>query len=195
MQLENSLEVAAPPEQVWEFLLDVERVAPCMPGAELTEIVDERTWKGKVTLKLGPVSLAFLGTVVMQEQDPAGRRVVLKADGKETRGKGSASALVTTQLEGADGGGTRVVMLTDLSISGTLSQYGRGMIADVSQRLTNQFAECLRAQLAAAPGETRPSPVPRAVGGIRLGLWALFRATGRLLARIWRSLTSSVRRD
>jgi uncharacterized protein len=194
VQLENSLEVSSPPEQVWEFLLDVERVAPCMPGAELTEVVDDRTWKGKVTLKLGPVSLGFFGTVVMQEEDRAGLRVVLKADGRETRGKGSASALVTTRLEAIGGGGTRVIMLTDLTISGTLSQYGRGMIADVSQRLTNQFAECVRTQLASAPGEVPSPPAPQAVGGIRLGLWALFRAAGRLLARMWRILSSPFRR-
>lgn len=189
MQLENSLEVALPRAQVWEFMLDVERVAPCMPGAELTEVVDEKTWKGKVAVKLGPVSLSYAGSVVMQERDDDAMRVVLKADGTETKGKGVASALVTSTLEAADAGGTRVRILTDLTLSGAVAQYGRGMIGDVSQRLTDQFAECLAATLTAAESEA-PPPQAKPVGGIRLGLWAFARAVGRFFGRIWRSIAS-----
>jgi carbon monoxide dehydrogenase subunit G len=202
VEIQNTIEIPAPPDRVWAYLLDVERVVPCMPGAEITEVVDDRTWKGKVAIKLGPVSLAFAGTVVLQEQDENARRVVLKADGKEVRGKGSASALVTSRLEDTDGTRTRVVILADLSITGAIAQFGRGMIADVSQRMAGQFAECLAARMAAEAttlGEGAPVPgevaaeLPRAaasVGGIRLALWALLRALGRL----GRSIVSVFRR-
>lgn len=190
MRLENSFVVGAAPERVWDFLLDVERVAPCIPGAELTGAVDEQTWKGKVGVKLGPVSLSFAGTVVREETDEAGRRVMLRAQGTETRGKGTASATVTSQLEPSDAG-TRVVVVTDLQISGAVAQFGRGMLADVSQRFTDEFARCLAAQLAGslesgvpvggAPGGAPPS---RPVSGLRLAAWASFRALRRNLSRI-----------
>src|SRR5438105_11405986 len=135
MQLQSEFVVQAPIEQVWSFLLDVERVAPCMPGAELTEVVDDRTWKGKTNIKVGPVALSFAGTVVMQERDDAAHRVVLKAQGMEQRGKGAASASVVSHLEEV-AGGTKVTMQADLTISGAVAQYGRGMIQDISQRLT-----------------------------------------------------------
>ena len=107
MELENSFEVAAPPERVWEFLLDLERVTPCMPGAELEELVDERTWKGSVTVKLGAVKLSYASTVVIEERDDAAHRVVLKASGREKRGKGMANATINSQVEPA-GDGARV---------------------------------------------------------------------------------------
>jgi uncharacterized protein len=192
--LENTLEIPAPIDRVWDLMLDVERVAPCMPGAELTEIVDERTWKGRVAVKLGPVSLSFSGTVAMQERDDADHTVVLKADGRETKGKGSASATVTSRLE-ADGDVTRVAITSDVTISGPLAQFGRGMIADVSQRMANQFAACLAAQVSAPAGgapallSAEPArPVAEAtkpVGGIRLALWALGRAIARLIRRLF----------
>lgn len=192
--LENTLDVPAPIDRVWDVMLDVERVAPCMPGAELTEVVDDRTWKGKVAIKLGPVALSFAGTVTMQERDEATHTVVLKADGRETKGKGSASATVTSRLEEA-GAVTHVAITSDVTISGALAQFGRGMIADVSQRMTDQFAACLAAQMAAAPegvaeeGErpaARPVPeVAKPVGGIRLALWAIGRAIGRFIGRLF----------
>lgn len=189
MRLEHRFEVPAPPGYVWGYMMDVERVAPCMPGAELTEIIDDRTWKGKVNVRLGPVSLAFAGTVVRQEVDEDARRAVLKANGRETKGKGTASAVVTSTLVPTGSGGTRIDIITDLTISGAVAQYGRGMIADVSQRLTDQFAECLAKGLQAptsAPGPGRSKPV----GGLTLGLWASLRAVGRFLARAWRAITS-----
>jgi carbon monoxide dehydrogenase subunit G len=203
MELENSFEVPAPPERVWEFLLDLERVTPCMPGAELDQLVDERTWKGSVTVKLGAVKLAYASTVVVEERDDAQRRVVLKASGRETRGKGMANATILSRVEPADGV-TRVSMKTDLTISGAVAQYGRGMIADVSKRLTDEFANCLKTQLAGTqpaaegPGEApaagvettgvAPTPPPakaKPIGGIRLALWALLRAIGRTLKRLF----------
>jgi carbon monoxide dehydrogenase subunit G len=199
--IENAIEIPAAPDRVWDYLLDVERVAPCMPGAELTEVVDDRTWRGKVAVKLGPVSLSFAGTVVLKEQDPEARTVVLKADGRETKGKGTASALVTSRLEDVDGGATRVVIETDLSISGSLVQFGRGMIADVSQRMAGRFAECLASRMAAEAAAATPGTVPAAlpraaepVGGLRLAIWALVRAIGRALGRLGRAIASPFRR-
>jgi uncharacterized protein len=206
--IENEFEVPAPIDQVWQYVLDVERVAPCMPGGELTEVVDERTWKGRVTMKLGPVSLAFAGTVTMTERDDETHRVVLKASGMEQRGKGAATALVTSWLE-PSAEGTRVRISQDITISGPVAQYSRGMMGDVSARLTRQFADCLKANMEAegvaapateagpteAGGEERGNPGPptarrpavtaKPVRGIRLALWALFRAIGRFLGRLF----------
>src|SRR5204863_7263248 len=113
-------------------LLDVAKIAPCLPGAKLTETVDDRNWKGKVVVKLGPVSLSFAGTVTLTERDDAAHRVVLKAQGMEQRGKGAATALVTAWAESMDGGGTKVRFSQDLTVSGAVAQYSRGMMQDVS---------------------------------------------------------------
>jgi carbon monoxide dehydrogenase subunit G len=194
MQLETRFQLPLPPEEAWKILLDVERIAPCVPGAELTEIVNERTWKGKASVKLGAVSLAYAGTVVVEEEDEAGRRAVLKAKGTETRGRGLASAGITMRLEDADGGATHVVMLTDLTISGTVAQVGRGMIGDVSQKIANQFAANLSSMLAAPPGEASAAapigPPARAkpIGGLSLLYWALLRALGRFFIRVGEAL-------
>jgi hypothetical protein len=200
MQLETRFQVPLPPQQAWKILLDVERIAPCVPGANLTEIVDERTWKGKASVKLGAVSLAYSGTVVMEERDDAGRRAVLKAQGTETRGRGLASARITMRLEEADGAATNVLMLTDLTISGTVAQVGRGMIGDVSQKIANQFAANLSSMLAAPPVEAPPGeasatavPIPppataTPIGGLSLLYWALLRALGRFFVRLGEAL-------
>ncbi|HTO87529.1 MAG TPA: SRPBCC family protein [Thermoanaerobaculia bacterium] len=200
MQLETRFQLPLPPEQAWKLLLDVERIAPCVPGAELTEIVDERTWKGKASVKLGAVSLAYAGTVVVEEEDEAGRRAVLKAKGTETRGRGLASAGITMRLEEADGGATRVVMLTDLTISGTVAQVGRGMIGDVSQKIANQFAANLSSMLAAPTGEASsdqastaapigpPATAAKPIRGLPLLYWALLRALGRFFIRVGEAL-------
>lgn len=201
MRLENSFTVPSSADRVWDFMMDVERVAPCMPGAEITEAVDENTWKGKVSVKLGPVGLSFAGTLTREEVDERGRRVVLKAKGQETRGKGIASATVTSELEPADNG-TKVMVITDLQISGAAAQYGRGMIADVSERFTREFAECLARRIgsgdaarreADAAGEPPAGEAAEAkpVSGIRIGLWAAFRALLRGLRRLLPGSSSS----
>jgi uncharacterized protein len=197
MRIDNEFVVKAPIELVWGYLLDVGRVAPCMPGAELTEVVNERTWKGKTTVKLGPVNLSFGGTVVMEERDDAAHRIVLKADGREQRGKGTASARVVCAMESVDGG-TRVGIETDLTITGAVAQYGRGMVADISQRLTDEFAKCLEANIGAAevasrsagsppqaPASESFAPSVQPVQGVRMGLWALWRAIARFLRRLF----------
>lgn len=157
MELNNEFRVAVPAAKTWEILTDVERVAPCLPGATLLS-VDGDDFTGAVKVKVGPITVSYKGDATFQEKDAAAQRVVLKANGKETRGNGTASAVVTAQLkdEGADS--TLVVVTTDLAISGKAAQFGRGVLADVAGSLIDQFAKSLEAELldgataAAEPG-------------------------------------------
>ena len=154
MKLEHEFEVPASPDQTLELMLDAERVVPCMPGAKLLEVVDERTWKSELGIKLGPVAMDFLADVKMLERDDAAHTVKLGVSARDTRGKGGAEATVDSALHGLDGGGTRVAMTTDLRFSGQAAQLGRpGVVKDVSNKLVGQFAECIKGQLSAAPEE------------------------------------------
>jgi hypothetical protein len=193
MRIENEFVVKAPLERVWNHVLDVERLAPCAPGAELTEVVDERTWKGRLNVKVGPISMSFTGTVVIQERDDQAHRAVLKAEGREQRGRGAATAVVTSRMEPA-GDGTKVVIETDLSISGAAAQYGRGMIGDISQRMTGEFAKCLEESIMASghgsqsgdqTAAATPGQAATPVKGVRLGVWALWRAVVRFFKRLF----------
>jgi len=190
MQIENEFTVAAPADALWAYLLDVEKIAPCMPGAELTETIDDRTWKGTVHAKFGPVSMSFAGTVLMEERDDAAHRVVLKAKGMEQKGKGAANASVMSWLEpAADPGRTTVKMQADITLTGAAAQMSRGLLPEISKKLTQQFADCLQAGMAAeatsasaaATTDAAPAAVPtptvvaaKPVGGIGLGLSALW---------------------
>ena len=149
MLIENEFRATAPVGELWAFLLNVERIAPCMPGAELTEVVDDRTWKGKVSMKFGPVAMVFAGTVTMQDRDDAAHRVVLSAKGMEQKGRGAANASVTSWLEPAGEGATVVKMRADISLTGAAAQLSRGLMPEVSKKLTQQFADCLEQTLAA----------------------------------------------
>jgi hypothetical protein len=149
MQFSNSFEVPLPPAQAWAFLLDIQRIAPCMPGAELTEVVDESTYKGKVAVRLGPVALSFAGTAKFEDIDNAAHKARVKAQGSDVKGRGGASANVSFALEPvADG--TKVVIDTDLNLSGSVAQYGRasGMIQSVASQIITQFAAALRGEIA-----------------------------------------------
>lgn len=181
MEIENEFTVPTAVDPLWAFLLDVERVAPCMPGAELTETVDENTWKGKVDMKLGPVSLSFAGTVTIQERDDDAKRVVLVAKGMEAKGQGAANASITSWLEPAESG-TLVKMKADIHLTGTVAQMSRGLMPEVSRKLTQQFADCLQESMGAAEPQPAaaeaataapPAPVAKPIGGIRLGLSAI----------------------
>jgi carbon monoxide dehydrogenase subunit G len=186
MRLENSFEVPAPPEQAWELLLDVPRVVPCMPGAELKETVDDSNWKADIAVKLGPVSLKFATDVKREQVDEAAKRVMLSANGREMRGRGAARATVESSLAAANGG-TRVEIVTDLSLSGPAAQYGRGMVADVSSQLVGRFADCLKAQLHATPDEAQAAVTEagRPVSGLRLGFGAFLNSVGRFFRRLF----------
>jgi uncharacterized protein len=189
MKLENSFEVPAAPEDAWSLLLDVPRVVPCMPGAELTEVVDDSNWKARMNVKLGPISLTFATDVNRREVDEAARRVVLAAQGREVRGRGQARATVESSLAAANGG-TRVDIVTDLHLSGPAAQYGRGMVEDVSSQLVGRFADCLKAQLAAEAepeqAEAAVAEATKPVSGLRLGLAAMGRSIGRFFRRLFR---------
>ena len=186
MEIENEFTVPAPIDHVWAYLLDVERVAPCMPGAELTEVVDDTTWKGKVNMKLGPVSLSFAGTVTMQDRDDVAHKIVLAAKGMEQKGKGAANASVTSWLEDGQGE-THVKMQADIHLTGTVAQLSRGLLPEVSRKLTQQFADCLAQSMGAAEvvatesadvaDEARAEQAPvkaKPIGGFRLGLSAIW---------------------
>ena len=146
MRLENSFEVAAPVDAAWRLLNDVPSVVPCMPGAELVEVVAENSWKAKLHVKLGPIALQFMTDVRREEMDEAAGCVVLAAEAREARGRGGARATIESTLAAANGG-TRVEIVTELTLTGAVAQYGRGIVADVALRLTAQFAECIAGKL------------------------------------------------
>ena len=158
MEFDNSFEVPLPPEQAWTVLMDIRRIAPCMPGAELTEVVDERNYKGKVAVRLGPVALSFAGLVTFEELDNANRTARMKAQGTDAKGRGGAHAKSSFQIEETPGGGSKVLVHTDLALSGSVAQYGRGvgMIQTTAAQIMNQFAANLKAQI--ARDSATPSP-------------------------------------
>jgi carbon monoxide dehydrogenase subunit G len=200
--IEDSFTVKTPVDEMWAVLHDVEQLAPCLPGAELTEVVDDKTWKGKVHVKFGPVQMAFSGTVVMDERDDVAHRAKLSAKGTEQRGKGAATAKVESWLEPAGDEGTTVHIKSDITITGAAAQLSRGLLPEVSKLLTKQFAACLEAKFqeqvpaeVAATGATEaaaePAPkpaapaAPKAVGGLGLGLRALWATIKRFFARLF----------
>ena len=139
MRIQDSFTVNVPIEQAWQILLDVERVAPCMPGAQL-QAVDGDVYHGICKVKLGAITAQFNGTVRFTEVDEVARRVVMRAQAREARGQGNASATITATLRETDGGGTEADIDTDLSITGRMAQFGRGVMADVSTKLLGEFA-------------------------------------------------------
>ena len=157
MDFSNEFRVSLPVEPAWELFNDVERLAPCMPGAQLTE-VDGDDFHGTVKVKVGPVTVLYKGVASFEERDAANRTVRLKASGRDTRGQGNAEAHITVRLT-PDGDGTRVAVDTKLSITGKVAQFGKGVMEDISRKLLNQFVTCLEDRLAA---DREPAPAPEA---------------------------------
>jgi carbon monoxide dehydrogenase subunit G len=198
VQLENLITVPASPDRVWKYLLETEEVVKCMPGATLTETIDDHTWAGMVSISLGPLTLSYAGVVEMTERDEANRRASLNAKGTETRGSGNASANVTFTVEPGDDGSTKLLATTDLELDGTAAQYGQGMISAVSKQLSKQFARCVAVKLQQASIDTeaqvyREAPTPAAepepttgkpIAGIRLAIKALAAAVGSAVRRL-----------
>ncbi len=185
MKLENAFDVPAPPDAAWALLMDVPRIIPCMPGAQLTETIDEETWKALMSVKLGPISLSFDTEVRREHSDETAREARLSASAREKRGRGAAEATIASRLAPLEGG-TRIEITTDLALSGAVAQYGRGMIEDVSTQLVKSFADCLKAQLVAQPEEGRAA-IDAQAKPVRLGrhgLAAILHAIGRLVRRI-----------
>ena len=147
MELTNDFRVGVPVERAWELLTDVEGIAPCMPGAQLQEIEGDE-YRGIVKVKVGPITAQYKGVARFLERDEAAHRAVLRAEGRETRGQGNANATITARLE-PDGDATNVTVVTDLTITGRVAQFGRGVLADVSAKLLGQFVDCLESKLLA----------------------------------------------
>ncbi len=157
MKLEQTFQVHAPIDRVWEALIDVERVAPCLPGAEITEVSDDGKYHGNFTVKLGPTTAAYRGELEMESIDEATRTVTMRASGQDKRGQGGAKATIVSVLR-EDGGATSVAVDTDFTITGRLARFGRGgMIKDISGRLLADFSSCLAETIEAAP----PAPAQR----------------------------------
>jgi carbon monoxide dehydrogenase subunit G len=185
MQLENRFDVPASPDAAWTLLNDVPAVLPCMPGAELVEVVDGDTWKAKLQVRLGPISLQFLADLSRERSDQE-RQAVIAVDAREARGRGNARATITSTVEDATGG-SRVSIVTELALRGPLAQYGRPIVAPVAEQLTEQFAACISKKLTATPSEHAEDPEPQqpapaSAGSKPLGLRFL-------LGAVWRSIT------
>jgi carbon monoxide dehydrogenase subunit G len=146
VRIENRFTVSLPVEDAWKVLLDVEGIAPCMPGAEIEDVIEDG-FAGSVRVKLGAILATFKGTVVFKEVDEDTHRIVLHASGRETKGQGNATADVTAVLAASDGG-TAVAIDSDIRITGRIVQFGRGVILDVSAKLIQQFVDCLEDKLA-----------------------------------------------
>lgn len=187
MLIEDEFTVPAPIDDVWNYMLDVPNVVPCMPGAELTETIGQNAFKGRMRTSMGPVTLTFHGTAEIVEQNDAARRVVIKAEGSEEKGKGQATMHVTSILQSA-GDGTRVQVSQDLNLSGAAAQYGRGMIGDVAGVLLRQFADCVgtnieRWRRGEAPIEGEAAPVR----GVSLGMQYVLMSIKRFFRRLFGS--------
>ena len=157
MKLENEFTVDVPVENVWAVLLDLERVTPCLPGAALTE-ESGNEYKGEMKVRLGPVSQEYEGTVKIEEADESERRAVLKANGKDARGQGTASATITSTLQDEGNGSTKVRVETDMQLTGRAAQFGRGVQQDVAEKLLNRFAECLENEIMGGGAEEELEP-------------------------------------
>ena len=207
MEFDNAFEVPVPVDEAWNILMDIERIAPCVPGAELTEVVDENTHKGKISVKLGPVALTFNGQTQFEEKDGESHRAKLKAQGTDAKGRGGAHANVSFHMEPSEKG-SKVIIHTDLQLSGAVAQYGRGvgMVKDLAQQIIAQFATNLENNVIApqaasaapaddsasdagtdAPATAQPAPPPQAapvqVGS--MGLTVLWNAIVRGFKRIF----------
>jgi carbon monoxide dehydrogenase subunit G len=157
MKLEQSFTVAAPVEQVWDALVDVERIAPCLPGAEITGQGPDGSYEGNFTVKLGPTTASYRGSLKMDSLDEASRVATMHAKGTDKRGQGGANATIVSTLR-EEGGETTVDVVTDFTITGRLARFGRGgMIEDISKRMMRDFSQCLQATLTSEPAPTAPA--------------------------------------
>jgi carbon monoxide dehydrogenase subunit G len=207
MNFNNAFEVSLPPNEAWPFLMDVERVIPCMPGAELLQIIDDRTFKGKISVKLGPVLLAFTCDAIFADVDPVRHSAQINTQGVDAKGRGGVKSSIHFHLE-PSGGGSKVMIDTDLSMSGAVAQYGRGaaMMQSVANQLISQFSTNLETSIAAnrrasiAPpsgtpqahadsaanvpsSSTAPRPAAKPIGGFALLYGALVRAIRNFFGR------------
>ncbi len=171
MDLNHEFTVNVPVEEAWAILTDLERIAPCLPGAQLTEVEGD-TYRGQVKIKVGPILAQFKGQASFMSRDDVAHKASLKGEGRDTTGKGNASAIITAELTSVNPSSTKCTVHTDLSISGKVAQFGRGALADVSDKLLAQFSENLNQLISAAPAPSAPvaaetSPAPSEQPAIR----------------------------
>jgi uncharacterized protein len=189
VKLEQEFAVEAPLERVWEALIDVERVAPCLPGAEITEAGDDGSYRGNFTVRLGPTTASYRGELRLESVDEQARVATMQAKGQDKRGQGSAKASIVSRLQ-QEGQSTRVEVQTDFTITGRLARFGRGgMIEDVSNRLMRDFADCLQKTIeapapeAAAAAEPGEPPAAQPVKGFSLFFSVMWERLKRLFRR------------
>ena len=196
MRVENVVIIPVPLERTWKLAQDVPKLAPCIPGAELTEVLGEDSWRGKVHIKVGPITLQFVGDIVRRVNDEANRRIVFDAEASEAKGRGHAEAQVEIGLAAA-GETTQATVWMDVALRGSLAQYGRGLVADVTSQIVRQFASNLAGMIeqedaahessadgtnvtiAIRPVAVVPAP-PKPIGGVRLVIKALWNSFARL---------------
>ena len=199
MEFDNSFEVPLRPAEAWPLLMDIRRIAPCMPGAEVTEVIDDTTYRGRIAVRLGPVALAFAGVIKFEELDGVNYEARVKAQGSDAKGRGAANATSSFRLEPA-GSGSKVLVHTDLSLSGAVAQYGRGVgiIQATAAQIMSQFAANLRAQIVdrpaapavtpdAQPSSPAPSAPPaaaRPISGFSLMAKVIWNAIASLFRRV-----------
>ena len=191
MNLTNTFVVPVPPERAWPLLLDVERIAPCLPGATLTELIDPRSFKGRATVKVGPVALTFDGSAKLVDVDDAAHTARLEARGSDAKGRGGAQAKARFALV-PEGSGTRVTVDTHLVMNGAVAQYGRasGLMQEVANQLVTQFATNLAAQLDQAPDAAATAPGAPAVNTVS-GMGLIVASLRAIVVRWFRRLTGS----
>jgi uncharacterized protein len=169
MKLEQSFTVAAPVEKVWDALVDVERIAPCLPGAEITGQGPDGSYEGNFTVKLGPTTASYRGSLKMDSLDEASHTATMHAKGTDKRGQGGANATIVSTLR-EDGGETTVDVVTDFTITGRLARFGRGgMIEDISRRMMRDFSQCLQATLTSEPAPADAAEAPAAAPPVTPG--------------------------
>ena len=157
MKLENEFTVPASIDEAWAVLLDVPRVAPCLPGATVEPGDEDGTYNGTMKIKIGPISASYKGTVKIQEADEAAHRVAMRAQAKDARGQGTAAATITSTME-ETGEGTKVHVVTDMRITGAAAQFGRGVMQDVSAKMMKRFADCLAEEIGGGGAGAAPRP-------------------------------------
>ncbi len=163
MEFDNTLDVPLPPAEAWTLLLDIKRIATCIPGAELTEVVDDTTYKGKVAVRIGPVALSLVGQASFEQIDHANHKARVKAQGADPKGRGSTDSVIDFRIEPA-GASSKVVIHTNVKLSGAIAQYGRGagMIQSFASQLIGQFGDALKAQLATSQSSAAGPETPAA---------------------------------
>ena len=187
MEFDNSFDVPLPPAKAWALLMDIPRIAPCMPGAELTQIVDPQNFKGRIAVRLGPVALTFDGRVAFDSVDDVNHTARVKAQGSDAKGRGAANATAMFRIEPA-AAGSKVLIHTDLTLSGAVAQYGRGvgMIQATAAQLVGQFADNLRSRLAQGESVASPNAPPAPLSAKPIsGLTLLVRVSWSKLAGLF----------